>query len=41
MAYPKGNFEANYLSLFLDVADSESLPSGWRRHTKFRLTVVH
>ncbi|KAL9307914.1 putative MATH/TRAF domain-containing protein [Arabidopsis thaliana] len=37
-AYPKGN---KSLSLFLNVADSESLPDGWKRHTKFRLTVVN
>lgn len=38
-AYPKGR-NVNYLSLFLDVVDSESLPSGWSRYVKIRLTVV-
>lgn len=40
-AYPKGYNNANYLSLFLGVAVPTSLPSGWRRHTKFRLTLVN
>ncbi|XP_024012760.1 MATH domain and coiled-coil domain-containing protein At1g31390-like [Eutrema salsugineum] len=39
--YPKGNCAGNYLSLFLAVADKEALPSGRRRYTKFRLTVVN
>ncbi|CAD5326176.1 unnamed protein product [Arabidopsis thaliana] len=29
--YPKGN-NCDYLSLFLEVADFKSLPSGWRRY---------
>ncbi|CAD5314191.1 unnamed protein product [Arabidopsis thaliana] len=43
LAYPKGNgYGINKsLSLFLDVADSESLPDGWKRHIKYRLTVVN
>ena len=42
-AYPKGNAEnVNVsLSLFQEVADSESLPNGWKRHIKYRLTVVN
>ncbi|CAH2063702.1 unnamed protein product [Thlaspi arvense] len=39
--YPKGNAQSNYLSLILVVTDSGALPCGWRRHTKFRLTVVN
>uniref|UniRef100_M4DDK4 MATH domain-containing protein n=1 Tax=Brassica campestris TaxID=3711 RepID=M4DDK4_BRACM len=38
-AYPKGN-KVDYLSLYLEVADSESLPSGWRKYVKFRLSIV-
>lgn len=35
-AFPKGNIKANNsFSLFLEVADNESLPIGWRRHAKF------
>ncbi|XP_019091514.1 PREDICTED: MATH domain and coiled-coil domain-containing protein At1g31400-like [Camelina sativa] len=43
LAYPKGNWHSinKCLSLFLDVADSESLPCGWQRHTRYRLTVVN
>ncbi|XP_019099877.1 PREDICTED: MATH domain and coiled-coil domain-containing protein At3g58410-like isoform X3 [Camelina sativa] len=39
LAYPKGN-NCDHLSLFLEVADVESLPSGWRRYVKLRLSVV-
>ncbi|CAH2063692.1 unnamed protein product [Thlaspi arvense] len=41
LAYPKGYNNANHMSLFLSVADPTSLPSGWRRHTKFRLTILN
>ncbi|CAL9216970.1 unnamed protein product [Arabidopsis halleri] len=41
LAYPKGNVDDTHFSLFLEVADSESLPYGWKRHTKCRLTVVN
>ncbi|CAL9247678.1 unnamed protein product [Arabidopsis halleri] len=41
MAYSKGHLDANYLSLYLVVADFQTLPCGWRRHTRFRLTVVN
>ncbi|KAG7593565.1 MATH/TRAF domain [Arabidopsis thaliana x Arabidopsis arenosa] len=43
VAYPKGCGGGinKSLSLYLDVVDSESLPSGWKRHTTFRLTVVN
>ncbi|EOA39320.1 hypothetical protein CARUB_v10012359mg [Capsella rubella] len=42
-AYPKGSgeYKNKSLSLFLSVADSESLPYGWKRHSKYRLTVVN
>ncbi|KAL1201583.1 Protein RESTRICTED TEV MOVEMENT 3 [Cardamine amara subsp. amara] len=40
-AYPKGYYNANYLSLFLAVVDYASLPTGCRRHTKCRFTVVN
>lgn len=40
-AYPKGNKGHNFLSLFLEVAGYGSLPSGWRRHVRFRLIVVN
>ncbi|KAF2593362.1 hypothetical protein F2Q70_00044075 [Brassica cretica] len=37
----KGNKVQNFLSLFLEVAGYGSLPSGWRRHARFRLIVVN
>lgn len=40
LAFPKGD-NADYLSLYLEVADFQSLPSGWRRYVKFRLSVVN
>ncbi|KAG7583488.1 MATH/TRAF domain [Arabidopsis suecica] len=36
-AFPK----ANFLALYLKVANSESFPIGWRRHAKFSLTLVN
>ncbi|CAA7048061.1 unnamed protein product [Microthlaspi erraticum] len=41
MAFPKGNNKPNHLSLYLVVADSKSLPLGWRRHAKFSFTIVN
>lgn len=38
-AYPKED-NVDDLSLYLEVADSESLPSGWRKYVKFRLSIV-
>ncbi|CAN7128666.1 unnamed protein product, partial [Brassica rapa subsp. narinosa] len=40
VAFPKGN-NGDYLSLYLDVADFETLPCGWRRYVKLRLIVVN
>ncbi|CAA7043625.1 unnamed protein product [Microthlaspi erraticum] len=39
LAYPKGN-KVDCLSLFLIVADHESLPSGWSRHALFRISLM-
>lgn len=38
---PNGDLKANYFSVCLMVADFKALPNGWRRHVKFRLTVVN
>ncbi|KAF3517952.1 hypothetical protein DY000_02061703 [Brassica cretica] len=38
--YPKGIYISDHLSLFLEVADVKSLPFGWRRLMKFRLTIA-
>ncbi|KAG7634865.1 MATH/TRAF domain [Arabidopsis suecica] len=42
LAFPKGNdTKSDHLSLYLDVAESESLPCGWRRHAQFSFTIVN
>ncbi|KAG2252243.1 protein RESTRICTED TEV MOVEMENT 3-like [Brassica napus] len=41
IAYPKGYEKCRHLSLYLGIVNPESLPSGWRRVLKFRLTLVN
>ncbi|KAG7561306.1 MATH/TRAF domain [Arabidopsis thaliana x Arabidopsis arenosa] len=42
LAFPKGNsIKSDHLSLYLEVAESESLPCGWRRHAQFFFTIVN
>ncbi|KAJ7975928.1 ubiquitin carboxyl-terminal hydrolase 12 [Quillaja saponaria] len=40
LMFPKGN-NVDYLSMYLDVADSTTLPYGWSRYAQFSLTVVN
>ncbi|KAJ0905465.1 putative ubiquitinyl hydrolase 1 [Helianthus annuus] len=40
LIFPKGN-NVDHLSMYLDVADSSSLPYGWSRHAQFNLAVVN
>ncbi|XP_055831418.1 ubiquitin C-terminal hydrolase 12-like isoform X2 [Solanum dulcamara] len=40
LIFPKGN-NADQLSLYLDVADSPSLPYGWSRYAHFSLAVLN
>ncbi|KAK9699295.1 hypothetical protein RND81_08G165600 [Saponaria officinalis] len=40
LIFPKGN-NVDYLSMYLDVADSQTLPYGWSRYAAFSLTVVN
>lgn len=40
LIFPKGN-NVDYLSMYLDVADSASLPYGWSRFAQFSLAVVN
>ncbi|KAH1099537.1 hypothetical protein GLYMA_13G027600v4 [Glycine max] len=40
LIFPKGN-NVDYLSMYLDVADSASLPYGWSRYAQFSLAVVN
>ncbi|CAL9245936.1 unnamed protein product [Arabidopsis halleri] len=41
MAYPDGDRIKKYMSLFVEVADSKHLPSGWSIHTELRMEVVN
>ncbi|XP_009368548.2 ubiquitin C-terminal hydrolase 12-like isoform X1 [Pyrus x bretschneideri] len=40
LIFPKGN-NVDHLSMYLDVADSSSLPYGWSRHAQFSLGVIN
>ncbi|XP_028790185.1 MATH domain and coiled-coil domain-containing protein At3g58270-like [Neltuma alba] len=40
LIFPKGN-NVDSLSLYLDVADSRSLPHGWSRYARFSLAVIN
>ncbi|XP_010431443.1 PREDICTED: MATH domain and coiled-coil domain-containing protein At3g58270-like [Camelina sativa] len=40
LAYPEGDNSPNNFSLYLEVADYESLPSGCRRHVHISFTLV-
>lgn len=40
LIFPKGN-NVDYLSMYLDVADSSNLPYGWSRYAQFSLAVVN
>ncbi|XP_057506095.1 ubiquitin C-terminal hydrolase 12-like isoform X2 [Actinidia eriantha] len=40
LIFPKGN-NCDYLSMYLDVADSATLPYGWTRYAQFSLAVVN
>ena len=40
LCFPKGN-SCECLSVYMDVADNERLPSGWSRYAWFQLTVLN
>ncbi|KAK1288930.1 Ubiquitin carboxyl-terminal hydrolase 12 [Acorus calamus] len=40
LIFPKGN-NVDHLSMYLDVADSASLPYGWNRYAQFSLAVIN
>ncbi|KAL3523697.1 hypothetical protein ACH5RR_016531 [Cinchona calisaya] len=40
LIFPKGN-NVDHLSMYLDVADSSSLPYGWSRYAQFSLAVMN
>ncbi|KAK1409857.1 hypothetical protein QVD17_36386 [Tagetes erecta] len=40
LIYPKGN-NVDHLSVYLDVADSSSLPYGWSKYAQFTLALVN
>ncbi|PRQ55945.1 putative ubiquitinyl hydrolase 1 [Rosa chinensis] len=39
--YPKGYIVRHSISMYLEVADSSKLPSGWTRYAKFSFTLVN
>ncbi|CAA6658468.1 unnamed protein product [Spirodela intermedia] len=40
LIFPKGN-NVDFLSMYLDVADSTTLPYGWSRYAQFSLAVIN
>ncbi|KAE9447977.1 hypothetical protein C3L33_20136, partial [Rhododendron williamsianum] len=40
LIYPKGN-NVEYLSLYLDVGDSATLPYGWTRYARFSVSMIN
>nr|GMC94101.1 ubiquitin carboxyl-terminal hydrolase 12-like isoform X1 [Ipomoea batatas] len=40
LIFPKGN-NVDHLSMYLDVADSSTLPYGWSRYAQFSLAVIN
>lgn len=40
LIFPKGN-NVDHLSMYLDVADSGTLPYGWSRYAQFSLSIVN
>eukprot|EP01018_Ginkgo_biloba_P024911 Gb_04866 [translate_table: standard] len=40
LIFPKGN-NVDHLSMYLDVADSATMPYGWSRHAHFNLAVIN
>ncbi|CAN4119124.1 unnamed protein product [Withania somnifera] len=40
LIFPKGN-NVDYLSMYLDVADSANLPYGWSRYAQFSLSIAN
>ncbi|MQL74619.1 hypothetical protein Taro_006967, partial [Colocasia esculenta] len=40
LIFPKGN-NVDHMSMYLDVADSTSLPYGWSRYAQFSLAVIN
>ncbi|KAM0883676.1 hypothetical protein ACQ4PT_031462 [Festuca glaucescens] len=40
LVFPAGN-NVNQLSMYLDVADAKSLPTGWSRNAQFSLAVIN
>lgn len=40
LIFPRGN-NVEFLSMYLDVADSAVLPYGWTRYAQFSLSVVN
>ncbi|TQD74317.1 hypothetical protein C1H46_040158 [Malus baccata] len=41
LMYPRGKKTVGYLSVYLDVTGSSTLPKGWARYAQFSLSVVN
>ncbi|XP_059665802.1 MATH domain and coiled-coil domain-containing protein At2g42460-like [Cornus florida] len=41
LIFPKGSKNSDNLGIYLDVADSETLPYGWTKYIKFSLSVIN
>ncbi|CAL1372322.1 unnamed protein product [Linum trigynum] len=40
LCFPKGN-EVDFLSLYLDFDDGETMPAGWSKYVEFSITIVN
>ncbi|EOY19339.1 hypothetical protein QUC31_006156 [Theobroma cacao] len=40
LVFPKGN-KVDHISIYVDAADSATLPPGWSRYAQFRLSVIN
>ena len=40
MIFPKGIKKSDHLSIYLNAADSATLPSGWSRHARANISVI-
>ncbi|KFK37098.1 hypothetical protein AALP_AA4G212800 [Arabis alpina] len=41
LVFPKGRFDHNYMSLYLHVANTQSLQTGWKRSAKYYFVVLN
>ncbi|CAI5537160.1 unnamed protein product, partial [Closterium sp. Naga37s-1] len=41
LIFPRGNTQAEQLSVYLDVADAQTLPPGWTKSAHFVLCLIN